>query len=62
MYRIAGKKVVARFDPDDLHAGLHVYDLEGQYLGHGATLEKGGFLTVTDGRDLAPQEAPLGQS
>lgn len=48
MYRIAEKKVVARFDPDNLYSGLHVYDLEGQYLGHADVMEKGGFNTVED--------------
>ncbi len=59
MYRVAGKKVVARFDPDNLHAGLHVYDLEGHYLGHAATVAKGGFLSVEDGRELARKKRRL---
>lgn len=53
MYRIAGQKVVGRFDPDNLHAGLHVYDLEGQYIGHAACVERGDFLGVEDARELA---------
>ncbi len=59
MYRIAGKKVVARFDPDNLHAGVHVYDLDGHYLGHAGTVAKGGFLNVEDGRDLARKKRRL---
>ena len=53
MYRIAGQKVAARFDVDDLHAGLHIYDLDGAYLGHAPCLEKGGFLDVEDARTHA---------
>lgn len=57
MYRIAGQKVVARFDPDDLYAGLHVYDLDGQYLGHATCVEKGDFFGVADAREVARKRA-----
>lgn len=30
--RLAGKRIVALFDPDNLHAGIHVYSLGGEYL------------------------------
>jgi len=53
MYRIAGQKVVGRFDPDNVHAGLHVYDVDGQYIGHAACVEKGDFLGVEDAREMA---------
>ncbi|MGR3823583.1 MAG: transposase domain-containing protein [Salipiger marinus] len=53
MYRFAGQKIAARFDADNLHAGLHVYDLGGAYLGHAPCLEKGDFLGVEDARTLA---------
>lgn len=53
MYRIAGQKVVARFDPDALHDGLHVYDLDGSYIGHAACLEAGGFLNIEAAREVA---------
>lgn len=53
MYRIAGQKVVGRFDPDNIHAGLHVYDLDGQYIGHAACVERGDFLGVEDAREMA---------
>lgn len=29
---LAGRKVVAHFDPENLHAGVHVYSLDGRYL------------------------------
>lgn len=53
MYRIAGEKVVARFDADDLTAGLEVYDLAGRYLGHAACLEDAKFIDVEAARDHA---------
>lgn len=53
MYRIAGQKIVARFDPDALHDGLHIYALDGGYLGHAAVVEAGGFLNVDDARTVA---------
>ncbi|SEK33262.1 Mu DNA-binding domain-containing protein [Roseovarius azorensis] len=53
MYRIAGEKVVARFDADDLAAGLEVYDLSGRYLGHAACLEAAKFIDVDAARDHA---------
>ncbi|MBR9841258.1 MAG: transposase [Rhodobacteraceae bacterium] len=53
MYRIAGQKVAARFDQDDLHAGLHVYDLAGSYLGHAPCMEAAPFLSVEAARTHA---------
>lgn len=53
MYRIEGTKVVARFDPDALHDGVHVYDLDGSYLGFADCLQAGGFLSVEDAREHA---------
>lgn len=50
MYRIAGEKVVARFDADDLVGGLEVYDLKGRYLGHAACLEVARFIDVETAR------------
>lgn len=51
MYRIAGERVVARFDADDLAAGLEVYDLKGRYLGHAECREAAPFLSVDHARD-----------
>ncbi|MEM9063824.1 MAG: transposase domain-containing protein, partial [Pseudomonadota bacterium] len=44
--RIAGTAVAARFDPENLHDGLHVYALDGRYLGHMPAFEKTGFLSL----------------
>lgn len=38
-----GETVAARFDPDFLHDGLHIYRLDGAYLGHAPVVEAAGF-------------------
>lgn len=48
-----GDKLVARFDPQDVLGGLHVYDLAGRYLGHADVQEAAGFADVTAARDHA---------
>jgi putative transposase len=47
---IAGKRVVIRFDPADLHAGVHIYGADGAYLGHAACREKAGFFDMDEAR------------
>lgn len=51
MYQVAGQKVVARFDPDDLHQPLHVYTLTGEYLGEAKLVEKGYFFSKEAAQD-----------
>lgn len=53
MNEFAGQKVVARFDPEDLHAGVHIYALDGAFLGFGACEEKVGFFDLTGAQDSA---------
>lgn len=48
---LVGQKVAARFDPDDLHADVHVYSLSGVYLGSAECLEKVGFANAEEGRE-----------
>lgn len=57
MYQIAGQKIVARYDPEALDAGLHIYAMDGAYLGHAADLGTGEFLNVADARELARKRA-----
>lgn len=45
-----GKKVVVRFDADDLHAGLHVYRLDGAYIAHAPCIEDVGFYSKAEGQ------------
>ncbi len=53
MFRIAGQKVVARFDPDNLQKPLQVYDQDGVYLGEAAVVERGEFLNLDDAKTLS---------
>lgn len=51
MYRIAGEKIVARFDKAALHDGLHVYDIRGAYLGHAGCTNTAGFFDIDGARE-----------
>lgn len=53
MHELAGKRVIARFDPADLWDGLHIYSMENAYLGHAPAREKGGFLSIDEARRTA---------
>lgn len=53
MYEIAGDKVVARFDPADLRAGLHIYALDGRYLGDAECKLAAGFFDIDEARQHA---------
>lgn len=50
MHAIAGERVIVRFDPADLHAGVHVYSADNRYLGEAACRVKAGFLSVEEAR------------
>lgn len=43
---IAGQPVTVRFDPDQLHAPVHVYDREGRFLVTASLWEATGFLDM----------------
>ncbi|MEM7046965.1 MAG: transposase domain-containing protein [Pseudomonadota bacterium] len=45
-----GKRLAARFDPEDLGAGVHIYRSDGTYLCHAANLEPAPFLSVDAAR------------
>lgn len=46
----AGISVIARFDPDALHAGVHVYTLDGRYIDFAKCDEARGFADTKSGR------------
>lgn len=50
MHEIAGRKIVARFDPEDFWGGLHIYETAGGYLGHAPVRQKTGFKNSAEGR------------
>jgi len=45
-----GKKVVIRFDADDLHAGLYVYRLDGAFIAEVPCIEDVGFYSKAEGQ------------
>ncbi|MGH7813389.1 MAG: transposase domain-containing protein [Candidatus Binataceae bacterium] len=54
--RLAGRKIVARFDPDDLQdtaEALHLYEGTGEYLGAIGCLLPAGFNDASAARDIA---------
>lgn len=48
--RMAGKKVIARFDPQRLAEPIHVYALDGRYLCEAACQELAGFNDIDQAR------------
>lgn len=53
MNEFVGQKVVARFDPEDLHAGLFIYSLTGEFLGPAECREKVGFFDLVGAKTAA---------
>lgn len=51
MLDLVGQKVAVHFDADDLHAGVSIYSLSGQYLGDAECLDKVGFANAEEGRE-----------
>lgn len=47
----AGRKVAAHYDPDNLHAGVHVYSLDGRYLFAADHIPRAAFGDTTSGRE-----------
>lgn len=47
----AGRQVVARFDPRQLHEGIHVYTLDGRWICYAACIAAEGFADQNAGRE-----------
>lgn len=56
---VAGKRVIIRFDPDNLHQELHVYSHDGRYLCAAQLWEAVGFDNHAAAKARAKQEAGL---
>ncbi|MEZ5709697.1 MAG: transposase domain-containing protein [Blastomonas sp.] len=54
-----GRIVTVRFDPENLHDPLHVYDQAGAYLLSADIIDKTGFFDVAGAKRRAKQEAEL---
>lgn len=50
--RMAGKRIVAHFDPDNLHAGVHAYSKGGDYLFAADYVPGVAFDNTNDAREL----------
>lgn len=57
MAEFAGKKVIVRFDIEDLHSGAYLYELTGEYLGFAPCQEKSEFYSLNEAKQTARQNA-----
>ncbi|MGR3485513.1 MAG: transposase domain-containing protein [Paracoccaceae bacterium] len=55
----AGEEVVVRFDPEELHAGVHLYAKDGAYLGRAECEEKVGFFDLEGAQLSARRRAAM---
>ena len=55
----AGKKVTLRFDPDDLHSEVHVYDRAGKFIVTAPVHKKTGFYDMASAGERRQQEGNL---
>jgi hypothetical protein len=53
MSQRAGEKVVARFDPENLHSGVYIYAGDGAFLGFAECRQKTGFFDVVGAKEDA---------
>jgi transposase InsO family protein len=59
MSQCPSTEVVARFDPEDLHAGVHIYSKPGEYLGFAECQQAVGFFDITGARNQAKRNAQI---
>lgn len=50
---LIGQRVVLRYDPDNLHDGVHVYRLDGAYVCHAAAEGVAGYSSESAGKERA---------
>ncbi len=53
MSQEANRKVIVRFDPEDLHSGVHIYGGDGAHLGFAECQQKVGFFDLEGARSTA---------
>ena len=51
MTRYAGQQVTARFDPDNLRAGIHIYTQGGDYVCHAPCILASGFMDTSAAKE-----------
>jgi putative transposase len=52
-------KIIARFDPEDLHAGVYIYARDGAFLGFAECRQKVGFFDLTAAKETARRNARI---
>lgn len=57
MNEFAGQDMIARFDPEDLHAGVYIYRLTGEFMGFAECKAKVGFFDMASAREAAAANA-----
>ncbi|MBY6091046.1 transposase domain-containing protein [Maritimibacter alkaliphilus] len=57
MNEFAGQEVIARFNPEDLHAGAYIYSPKGEFLGFAACQEKSEFFDLASAKAAARDRA-----
>ena len=57
MFALRGERVTVRFDPDNLHSAIHLYDVEDRYLMEAALLADEGFATSSGAKEAAKRTA-----
>ena len=57
MSEIAGQKVTARFNPEDLHEGAYIYSMDGEYLGYAECRKKSPFKDIASAQASAREWA-----
>ncbi|MCF6233285.1 MAG: Mu transposase C-terminal domain-containing protein [Rhodobacteraceae bacterium] len=53
------KKIVARFDPENLHSGVYIYDADGAFMGFAECRQAVGFFDVTGAKELARRKSRI---
>lgn len=57
MNALAGRDVTVRFNPDELHSGVHIYLKDGRYFGAAKCTQKTGFFDLAAAKRRAKDEA-----
>lgn len=57
-----GQKLIVRFDPQDLHAGVAVYTIDNRFICHAERLDDIGFQSETDARETARLQTRLSRN
>lgn len=57
MTEYAGQKVVGRFDPLDLNAGLYIYSLDGKFLGFAECEQKAEYYDYAEAKNMARKKS-----